>query len=67
MAAMMASYIIHARLGRYDPLIIKKNFEDDDQAIYLSTYQVQIQQENLDRIEKQIGLNFHKQYHEIEG
>lgn len=37
-AAMLACYTLKPRLGRYDPLIIKKNFEDDDNIIYLSTY-----------------------------
>jgi hypothetical protein len=29
-SAMMACYIMNARLGRFDPMIIKRNFEDED-------------------------------------
>jgi len=38
LSAMMACYIMQARLGRFDPLIIKKNFEDEDQSVILSTF-----------------------------
>lgn len=42
MAAMISCYIIKPRLGRFDPLLIKKNFEDDDNTVFLSTYQIQL-------------------------
>ena len=40
MAAMMACYIMKERTGRYDPISIKRNFEDEDQHIFLSTNQI---------------------------
>jgi hypothetical protein len=64
-SAMAACYLMKARIGRYDPLIIKKNFEDDDEAVFLSTFQVQIQQEKIDFVTESIGKNFHKQYPQI--
>lgn len=37
MAAMMACYVMKERTGRYEPISIKRNFEDEDQHIFLST------------------------------
>ena len=46
---MVGCYVINPRIGRFDPFLIKKNFEDDEQTVYLSTYQIQIQQEYIER------------------
>ena len=37
MAALMACYVIKERTGRFEPISIKRNFEDEDQHIFLST------------------------------
>lgn len=62
MAAMISCYIIKPRLGRFDPLLIKKNFEDDDNTVYLSTYQITLHQEKLDKIASSIETNFDRDF-----
>ena len=62
MAAMMACYVIKERTGRFEPISIKRNFEDEDQNIFLSTNQIENEQEQLNRIASSIGINFSKQH-----